>query len=122
MAVDIYHTRRTHYKKCYFYKRNKNIKDLSKYVLEEKIAGSFWAKFYSPEVKGANQYHNIFMINNNKITVSTEDEIEGLEKNDIVKFRGKLWVVADDIQEIPHEKELAFSNKFHSTKVISLRR
>lgn len=123
MVIDIYHTRRTNYKLCYYYKRDESVRvgDASKWILENKPKGLFYAKPESEASLRRNQIQSEFMLNKNTITISSEDEINDLSPDDLILYNGKSWSVVD-IQRKLHLKETQFSSEEHYTTYISLRR
>lgn len=121
--IDIYHSRRVNYKLSYYWKRNESVKigDASKWVLENKPSGSFYAKPESEQSLIKNQIHNEFLLDRNSIVISTSDEINDLDSEDLVLYSGKTWLVVS-IQRKIHIKETEFSSEEHYTSYINLRR
>lgn len=120
MSIDIYHSRRTNFKKCYFYVRDEKVNDLSKYVLEKKPTGHFYAKLYSPNTRQNQDVVNTFRFSENQLTLVTEDDVDSLKENNIVLYDGKAYVVAQ-VQRQEHLKEGQFGHN-HYTTYISLRK
>lgn len=120
MSIDIYHTRRTNFKKCYYYVRDKSIADLSKYVLEKKPAGFFYAKPFTPNSRQNQDLANVFRMSEHQFTIMTEDDVDSLEENNIVLYDGKPYV-AIHVQRKEHIKEGQFGHG-HYTTYIALRR
>ena len=118
--IDIYHSRRTNFFKCLYYKRNESINDLSKYVLMEKPEGSFYAKPYSPDSRSNQDISNTYRFSENTVTIMTEDEVDDLVENNIVLYNGKAYVVMNVQREL-HLKESQFGHD-HYTTYISLRK
>ena len=120
MGIDIYHSRRTNFVKCYYYKRDNNINDLAKYVLLAKPEGHFYAKLYSPNTRQNQDIANTFRFSENSLTIITEDDVKDLVENSVVLYNGKAYVVVTVQREI-HLRESQFGGE-HYTTYISLRK
>lgn len=121
--VDLYHTRRTNYKKCAYYKRDERsvVGDMSMWVVNNKPTGYFYAKKVNTQSKENSDFANTFEIAKTICSIETTDDISDISKNDIVNFGNELWAVIT-IQQFEHLKEAEFSNKPNYTTVLGLRK
>ena len=121
--IDIYHSRRTNYLDCEYWIRDErdSIANASKYVLNNKPSGIFHAKLVSDKTVTDNQISNVMMFDRNMITIETDDIVDKIQKNSIVRCSEELWIV-ENVQAIPHKKEMQFSKHIHYKYVLSLRR
>lgn len=120
MSIDIYHSRRTNFVKCYYYKRDEKVNDLSKYVLTKKPEGIFYARLYSPNSRQNQDVVNTFRFSENSLTIVTEDDVNDLVENNVVLYNGKAYVVINVQREL-HLKESQYGGE-HYTTYISLRK
>lgn len=120
--VDIYHSRRTNYHKCFFWIRNerRQVADLNQLVYKDKPSGSFYARETTPITNQENIVQGAWLGDRNFITIVTDDDIEDLTRGSVVKYKDKLWMV-DSVQSKEHTKESEFSKKSHYTYYINLR-
>lgn len=118
--IDMYHSRRTNFVKCHYYRRDEKINDLDRYVLEAKPTGCFYAKPFSPKNRHNQDIANTFRFSEHTLTIMTEDDIDDLEENNIVEYRNKTYVVVD-IQRENHVRESQYGGE-HYTTYIGLRK
>ena len=118
--IDIYHSRRINFIKCHWYERDESVNDLSKYALEKKPVGSFYARLYSPDSRSNQDLANSFRFSENTLTIVTDDEVDGLKENCVVSCMGEAYV-ATNVQREIHLKESQYG-RGHYTVYISLRR
>ena len=123
MSVNIYHSRRTNYRKCIYWIRDErdSVANASKWIANKKPAGSFYAKPISNKTTMNNQVSGIMLFDRNTITLETDDDIDNIQLNSIVKYNNVVWIL-ENIQAIPHKKEMAFSTRIHYKYVLTIRR
>ena len=61
-----------------------------------------------------------FRMPNQNVTITTNDNVEGLCQDDIVLYHGELWFVAAPIKKIPHNRSSQFSVTTERTYIIEL--
>lgn len=122
MSIDIYHSRRGKFRRCRYWVRDtsKNI-DRSKFVLENKATGVFYAEEVDSIVNDQKQVLNVMMFDKNSVSLETRDEVDDISRGSIVEYNGDIWFV-ENVQFIPHKKETEFSNKLHFTTLLNLRK
>lgn len=118
MSVDIYHSRRGNFRYCQYWNRNENdsVGDLTKWILEKKPSGSFWAKETSPKTNQAGQLNNVFMYDKNTISLVTEDKVDDIKRGSIVSYLNHAWIVQNVQFEI-HHKETEFDTDKYTTYI-----
>ena len=121
MSIDIYHSRRTNFKKCYYYVRDEKINDLAKFVLMKQPEGHFYAKPYTPNSRQNQDLANTFRMSENQLTIETSDDVVDLKENNVVLYDGKPFVVVG-IQRKECLKESQYRSQHYCTTYISLRR
>lgn len=120
MSVDIYHSRRTHFRECkYWLPDNKQNRDVI--VLTREPAGIFYAKESNAISSGFNPLANVFAVDRNTVMLETNDDVEDMVKGSIVLYLDKSWTV-DTIQRQIHNKEVEFNDEIHATTYIGIRR
>lgn len=112
--VNIYTSRRDYFDKVVYWKRNENIRDLAKYVYENKPDGLFYAKEITAESKESQQISNAFLFDNANITIYTEDAID-IEKNDIVKYENEIWRVVNIQKNFIHKTHQFMKKGYYRT-------
>ena len=110
--------RRTMFNKCYFWKKDKNIKDKSKLILETKPKGFFYCKKATPQDLSAIVIDDIFRIQRNSITLMTFDYLD-VENDDVVKFDNELWRVTN-VQALEDERQEQFKKTISKTTFIRI--
>ena len=122
MAIDIYHTRRGHYNRCVYYKRDESnaVGDLSQWVSKEQPSGFFYGKEISPKNNQANQLGNVIMLDRNSITLETSDKVEDISRGCVVRYRNANWLV-ESVQFSVHLKETEFGKDEYTTYISLVR-
>lgn len=106
--IDLFATRRTYNEVAHFWKATEE--DTETLMHKKKSDGSFYCKEESSFMKQNQIVNGMFMCSDNSILIKTEDLIETLSENDIVKFREKVWIV-QSIQRKTKNKQTEFLNK-----------
>lgn len=114
--IDIYHSRRGHFKLCKYWNRNENdsVGDLSKWIINKKPDGVFYAKQITPKINQANQLNNVFMYDRNSVTIETSDKVDTIKRGSVVQFLNKEWLV-QSVQFELHHKESEYSDDEYTT-------
>lgn len=119
MAIDLYQSRRAKFNRCEFYNCLINDADLKH---QKRPDGIFYAVEYSPRRGDGNNVGNVLRFDHSQITIKTEDDVEKLEVDNVVRFKGELWIVVDiQFNVFIKESEFAKYNQ-HGSTIISLRR
>ena len=121
--IDIYHSRRTKYEKCWYWIRNAKAStgELDKWILENKSKGSFYAREANPLYNQSNPQANVIMVDRNVIAIETDDDIDDISRGCVVLYDGHAWIV-DTVQKILHRKESEMSIHKHYKFILSMRR
>lgn len=119
--IDIFHSRRLHYHYCDYYIRQNPKINIQNWVLNNKPDGCFYARFSNAVQQNGKDLNNIALFDSTHLTIETNDKVDELKKGCIVNFRNKFYMV-DDVQRVPHEKEMEFNNEEEYTTFISLRK
>ena len=120
MAIDIYHSRRNTFNRCEFYTRDETA-DIEKLVHNKLPDGIFYAIEIAAIRSDKNDVGNVMRFDRNQITLKTGDDVAKLRPDDVVKYRGKLWIVSDLQYDIDIE-ESEFRREEQCDTIISLRR
>lgn len=120
--IDIYHSRRVHYKLCKYWVRDErnSVGDLSTYIYNKKASGIFYAKQESSTNNRKNQLQNVIMVDESTLTLSTSDKVLDLKSGCIVEYLKKIWLVVG-VQRVPHLKETQYSDDEFDT-IIAIQR
>ena len=114
MAINLFHSRRTSYALCKYWKRKTNgYGDANELIHNEKPSGYFYAKPMSAKNKDLETLQGVMMYDKDSLTLKTTDDIKDLKAQDIIEFRGSLWFV-DNVQdeEIVKQTQFNYSNSF----------
>lgn len=118
MSIDIYHTRRGHFRYCQYWNRDENdsVGDLTKWILEKKPSGSFYARETSPQTNQADQLNNAFMFDKNLISLVTNDKVNDIKRGSIVSYLNHAWLV-QSVQFEMHHKESEYATEEYTTYI-----
>ena len=118
MSVDIYHSRRGHFKRCAYFNRDEDdyISDLTKWVLVNKPSGFFYAKEVSVKTNQANQLGNVLMFDKNMITLQTGDLVADIKRGSVVEYLNHAWLV-QSVQFELSRKETEFGEDRYITYI-----
>lgn len=119
-GIDIYTSRRTHFFKCQYWKRDDSDKTLEELTHNTAPDGEFYARQENSKMNSANIIAGVFMFDNESITLSTTDVVD-IIKNDVVQYNGVLWNVVN-MQETEMHKNEQFMNSVSKRTYIQLRR
>ena len=114
MAINLFHSRRTSYALCKYWKRKTNgYGDANELIHNEKPSGYFYAKPMSAKNKDLETLQGVMMYDKDSLTLKTTYDIKDLKAQDIIEFRGSLWFV-DNVQaeEIVKQTQFNYSNSF----------
>ena len=123
--IDLYTTRRTNFIKCEWFSQieDEEYVDLNEIRHLPSPSGVFYAKEVNGYSEDNQQVENLFMVDSHRVTLTTNDKVQELRLNDIVKFDNKLWRV-DSKQPTPKNAQRQFRNKANvsAATVIQLKR
>ena len=116
--IDIYHSRRGHFRYCQYWNRNEDdqIGDLTKWMLERKPSGSFYATEASPKQNQADQLSNVFLFDKNVITLVTNDNVKDIKRGSVVQYLYHAWMV-QSVQFELHHKESEYATEEYTTYI-----
>lgn len=123
--IDLWKSRRKSYLTCYFWERDED----EDYVERNELVynRAYTGCFYAEEVNSLNISSQIigdsFLVPEETLMILTNDRIDGLKENDIVKIEGrdKIYRV-ENIQRAPDKKQKFYNKSEHSAShYISLR-
>lgn len=119
--VDLFHSRRTNYHKCEYWIRDKRTASgtPSQWVLYNQSSGFFYAKPLSVKSTQMNVVNGVWALDNNHITLETDDDVIDIDRGCIVKFDEQLWLV-EAVQREIHNKESEFCKHIDYKYIISL--
>lgn len=114
MAINLFHSRRTSYALCKYWKRKTNgYGDANELIHNEKPSGYFYAKPISAKNKDLETLQGVMMYDKDSLTLKTTDDIKDLKAQDIIEFRGSLWFVDNvQVEEIVKQTQFNYSNSF----------
>lgn len=114
MAINLFHSRRTSYALCKYWKRKTNgYGDANELIHNEKPSGYFYAKPMSAKNKDVETLQGVMMYDKDSLTLKTTDDIKDLKAQDIIEFRGSLWFVDNvQVEEIVKQTQFNYSNSF----------
>ena len=95
MSIDIYNSRSTYHERCKWWKRNENDDYSSDELIMKRIpSGTFSAKEVAPLHKQDSRIAGVFILENQRITIKSPDNLEDISEKDLIEFRGEKWMVA----------------------------
>lgn len=120
---------RTYFDRCKWWARttyNGSV-PLSDMVHEPTPTGYFTAK-EGADLSGSgmryvdgNENLGKFRVPFQKVTIMTNDNVEGMSEDDVVLYHGELWIVAEPVVKLPHNRSSQFSVTDERTYIISLK-
>ena len=121
--VDLFHSRRTNYNKCEYWIRDERdaTGSPSQWILYNQSSGTFYAKPVSVRSNQANVLNGVWMLDNNRVTIESDDDIEGIARGCLVKYDEELWLV-ESVQKEKHHKESEFRKHPDYKYIISMTR
>lgn len=123
--IDLWKSRRKSYLNCYYWERDENddYTERSEIVYKKEYSGFFTAEEMNSLTISSQVIGETFMLPEESLTILTNDRIDGLKENDIVKIDGreKCYRV-ENIQRAPDKKQRFFTkNGYSASHYISLR-
>ncbi len=91
-CIDLQLGRRGDFDRCKYWVRNENDENLEEYTHNHEASGIFYAKEITAEDKHKNIVNDMFMFDENTITIYTKALVK-LKEGDIVDFEGEKWLV-----------------------------
>lgn len=113
--------RDTHRKCIYWCQDESEYYDKNEIGIKKEPTGKFYAKEVQARQDGSQQVGGVFMFDSSTISLKTNDNIENLRKNDVVKYNNEMWRVTD-IQKRPIRKNAQFMKNAIYTYYINLKR
>lgn len=122
-TVDLFHSRRTNYAKCRYWIRDERDQSGSpqQWVTYNQPTGSFYAKPSSTKTNQMNVINGVWALDDNHITVETDDHVDGMNRGCLVEYDGELWLV-DNVQKQVHNRESEFCRRNDYKYFISMTR
>ena len=115
MSIDIYHSRRTNYKRCPFYNDAPN-RDLDKWVLTTKPSGVVYCQPVDRRNLSQNQVNNVMMFDKDTVVLKTADDTDDMKKGTVILYDGQWWIV-DSISQELHLKESEFGHNHYDSYI-----
>ena len=121
--VDLFHSRRANYDRCeYWIRDERNASGTpSQWVLNNVPSGHFWAKPVSVKSSQMNVVNGVWALDDHRMALETDDDIDDISRGSVVRFGGELWLVESTQREI-HHKESEFSRHLDYRYVLNLTR
>lgn len=118
--VDIFSSRRDYFDECEYWLRKKSDNPNELVYNDRRPDGYFDAKMSNPENFGTDVVGGVFMFDTNSVMIETNDDVFMLKPNDVIKFRGNIYMITD-IQKKPLRKNNQYTNELNYKYYISLR-
>lgn len=122
--IDLKQSRRTKFVQCQYWSQlsDPDIVKFNELAYEKEPNGFFKASIVGSFSEENQTLENAFMYKKTNVVVETTDNVRELERNDLVKMKGKMYRV-EDIQRTPVQKQQQFlKDEYVSyTTYISLR-
>lgn len=94
MAYDKNQSHATYNEKARWWHRNETDEVLPDEIIMQRVcSGFFWAKEVAPLRTENIQVGGVFYFEKDTITLKSPDNLDGLESEDLVEFRGEKWRV-----------------------------
>jgi len=124
-SVNIFTSRRTNFLECEYWLVSKDERDKDKSQLTyEKIAdGTFYAKIENSIENTSSVIAQTFMFDSNNLSISTNDCINDIKRNCLVKVFGisGIWRV-DSVNKVPIKSIYQFDSDIQYKTYLELRR
>ena len=108
---------------CCFWKRDESgIADSDIYVYQQIPDGYFYAKAVSVERSSSNTIQNAFMSDMHTITIESNDDLDDIAVNDLVRYKNKIWRVDASPQRLLRVNKNQLSDTEEYKYILALRR
>lgn len=118
--VDFFVSRRDNFDECEYWVRKESDNPNHLVYNDRGPDGYFDAKISNPENFGTDVIGGVFMFDINSLMIETNDDVHMLRANDVLKFRGNMYIITD-IQKLPLRKNNQYTNELAYRYYISLR-
>lgn len=123
--IDLWKSRRKSYLNCYYWERDEDedYVENNELVYKKRYSGRFTAEEVNSLTISSQVVAETFMVAEESLTILTNDFIDGLKENDIIKIEGrdKIYRV-ENIQRAPDKKQRFIAKQGYSAShYISLR-
>ena len=121
--VDLFHSRRDNFLRCEYWIRDERSASgtPAQWVLYKQSNGVFYAKPLTVKSNRMQVINGVWALDDNNITLETDDDVREIKRGCIVKFDEMLWLVTD-VQYSIHTKETEFNKKIIYKYIVSLTR
>lgn len=110
-GIDMHHSRRGMFNLCAFWVRDESgVGNSDEYIYKTKPTGYFYAKEERAEYDDTGTIMGAFMVHQHSILLRSNDDLTGITKNSLVRYRGNIWRV-DNVQKETIIKESQYLNK-----------
>lgn len=117
--IDLNRSRRGYNYKCFYWKRDASgLMDNEELVHKNKPTGVFYAKIVSSKSNDKQDIAGVFRVGIEGITIETNDIVD-LNKDDLVNFDGKTWIVGR-VNDDPVQKNAEFGHNTSKKTAIEL--
>lgn len=118
--IDIYHSRRTRYRKCSYWLRDDD-KPVEYLIHNAAPSGIFYAIEDNAIAYQNNVVNGNALFDRNSVVLKTDDDVDNIKQNCVIKYNKEIWFV-NDVQKHLHIKETAIGNQQHATTYLTIRR
>lgn len=120
--IDIDNSRRKYHQECEYWIREETDRsiDLDTLAHKNKSNGVFYARAETPHTIVGGASAGVFMDDKHTVTIVTEDSIDEIGFNCIIRYKGKLWIV-DSVQKKIIEGDNEFCNEEEYKYYITMR-
>lgn len=120
-GVNVFTSRRLNHRRCRWWARNEDIRDLSRLVREKRPEGVFYAREISADAKSKQGINSAFLFDSESVTITTDDDVRGIRPDCAVEYDGQVYRVMD-VQTRKHQRESQFMRAEDVTTYLRLKR
>ena len=118
--ININNQRRGRFFPCHYWLTD-DIRNANELINKKEPNGLFYARPITTKQTTGNPIQNVFLVENNTITIETTDIVNDLKHNCLVKFNNEIWFV-ESVSRVLGTKQNQFQKNFITTTTILLRR
>ena len=111
MNIDIYQSRRLYNEICRWWSHDERDQFPSnEIVFKREPTGYFWAKEENAEQNRGNVVGGVFLLDSSRITIKSPDNLDKIQSEDLVEYRGELWIVVSVQKTKARIQQTMFAN------------
>ena len=122
-GINTDYSRRTMPNLCAYWKRDESgVGNSDVLIYSQNPAGYFYARAITVERDNTSTIQDAFMADSHTVTIESNDDLDDIGVNDLVRYKGKIWRVDMSPQRVLRENKNMLSDVEEYKYILSLRR